>query len=462
MKDMRVLIMQVFCILSLVACSTNDSSHKKGAVEWPDFPSAPALAESGTADPYANETPEQRDARMAWWRYAKFGMFIHWGIYAVPAGTYQDERIDGIGEWIMLHGNIPIAEYRSYANEFSAEHYDPEAWADLARTAGMKYMVITSKHHDGFALFPSEVTEWDVVDATPKGEDLIGPLARAARSRGLKFGLYYSQAQDWTHPGGSIPTWKKPWDETHEGDMDAYIDSIAVPQVKEILTRYQPDVLWWDTQIGMNDERAAKLIELLRLKPGIIHNDRLGGQFKGDTATPEQRIPPTGFKDRDWEVCMTMNSTWGYKSYDQNWKSTGDLIRKLCDIVSKGGNFLLNVGPTKEGIIPEPSVQRLKEIGAWMDLNGESIYGTTANPFAKISWGRCTKKTHPMGTTLYFHVFDWPEAGRLELDGLRSLPASIQLLANGDSLGYSAYSSQQKVGITIEVPKEAPTALVPV
>lgn len=152
---------------------------------------------------------------MAWWRYAKFGMFIHWGVYSVPAGTYDGEKIDGIGEWIMLRGRIPIAEYRAYAEDFNPTQYDPEAWAKLAKEAGMKYMVITSKHHDGFALFPSEVTDWDVADATPYGKDLIGPLAEAAREEGLKFGLYYSQAQDWTHPGGSFADWRGgQWDVT--------------------------------------------------------------------------------------------------------------------------------------------------------------------------------------------------------------------------------------------------------
>ncbi|MFO8027042.1 MAG: alpha-L-fucosidase [Opitutales bacterium] len=451
-------------LIALAGCtSSNETDPTAESVDWPDFPTAAPLADSDAPDPYADETSEQRDARMAWWRYAKFGMFIHWGVYAVPAGTYNGEPIDGIGEWIMLRGKIPIAEYRSYAEDFNPTAYDPEAWAELAKQAGMKYIVITSKHHDGFALFPSDVTDWDVADATPYGKDLIGPLAEAAREEGLKFGLYYSQAQDWTHPGGSVAKWAGgEYDESHKGDMDEYIDQIAVPQVREILTRYQPDVLWWDTPVGMNEERADKLIPLLRLNPGIIHNNRLGGGYEGDTETPEQHIPATGFDDRDWEVCMTMNDTWGYKSYDHNWKSTESLVRKLCDIVSKGGNFLLNVGPTKEGRIPQPSIERLKEVGDWMEVNGESIYGTSANPFAKLSWGRCTKKIRPGGATLYFHVFDWPDDGKLRVDGLKSLPSSVSLLANGESLPFSAYASETALGITLELPTEAPSELVPV
>jgi alpha-L-fucosidase len=414
-------------------------------------------------DPYANESREQRDERMAWWRDARFGMFIHWGVYAVPAGTYNGEQISGIGEWIMLRGKIPVNEYKAYAGQFNPVLYDPEAWAKLAKKAGMRYIVITSKHHDGFALFPSAVTDWDVVDATPYGKDLIGPLAEAARAEGLGFGLYYSQAQDWNHPGGAKSGYEEGegWDELHKGDFDEYLDQIAIPQVGEILSRYRPDILWWDTPRWMTEERAERLIPLVRIVPGIILNNRLGGGYRGDTETPEQHIPATGFKDRDWEVCMTMNGTWGYKSYDHNWKSTEDLIHKLCDIVSKGGNFLLNVGPTAEGLIPQPSVERLEEIGAWMDVNGESIYGTTASPFHRLTWGRCTQKAHPGGTTLYLHVFDWPEDGRLFVPGLKSVPVSIRLLQDGKELAAEPVMGAEP-GLAIMVPNAAPDPIASV
>ena len=408
-------------------------------------------------DPYMNETREERDERMAWWREARFGMFIHWGVYAVPAGSYKGEKIDGIGEWIMLRGQIPVKEYKAYAKQFNPVKYDPEAWAKLAKKAGMRYMVITSKHHDGFGLFPSAVTDWDVADATPYGKDLIGPLAEAARAEGLKFGLYYSQAQDWNHPGGAKARYEEPngWDELQKGDFDEYIDQIAIPQVGEILSRYRPDILWWDTPRWMTEERAERLIPLIRIVPGIVTNNRLGGGYMGDTETPEQHIPATGFADRDWEVCMTMNRTWGYKSYDHDWKSTGDLIHKLCDIASKGGNFLLNVGPTAEGIIPQPSIDRLEEIGAWMDVNGESIYGTTASPFHRLNWGRSTKKLNKDGAILYLHVFDWPDNGILRVPGLKNMPASIQLLQDGTELSAKQVKGEIPA-IVIAVPKDAP------
>jgi alpha-L-fucosidase len=428
-----------------------------------DLPAGPEF----TADPYANETKAERDTRMAWWREARFGMFIHWGLYAVPAGMYKGEQIPKIGEWIMLRAEIPVEEYKAYAREFNPVNYDPEYWAQLARRAGMRYMVITSKHHDGFALFPSAVTDWDVEDATPYGRDLIGPLAEAARAEGLKFGLYYSQCQDWVHPGGSKSgfRWKAAetggpvyWDEAQVGDYNDYLRDIAIPQTGEILARYQPDILWWDTPRGTRPEHAEKLIPLLRIVPGIIHNNRLGGGFDGDTETPEQHIPATGFPDRDWEVCMTMNDTWGYKSYDDNWKSTEQLIEKLCDIVSKGGNFLLNIGPKADGTIPQESIDRLEAVGAWMDVNSESIYGTSPNPFHRLPWGRATKKIHQDGATLYLQVFDWPANGRLAVPGLKNQPESVTLLAGGQPLN----AQTENGNLVIAVPENAPDPYVSV
>ncbi|MBT3193383.1 MAG: glycosyl hydrolase [Verrucomicrobia bacterium] len=413
-------------------------------------------APAASPDPYANETTEQRDARMAWFRDAKFGMFIHWGVYAVPAGTYDGKRISGIGEWIMNRGKIPVAEYKAFAPDFTASKYDPKAWVALAKRAGMRYIVITSKHHDGFALFDSKVTDWDAVDASGAGRDLIDPLAKASRKAGLKFGLYYSQAQDWTHPGGAKARYKEgeSWDEANKGDFDTYLRTIAAPQVEEILTRYKPDVLWWDTPTWMTTERAARLIPYVGRVPGIIHNNRLGGGFKGDTTTPEQHIPATGLPG-DWEVCMTMNKTWGYKSYDHNWKSVEDITHKLCDIVSKGGNFLLNVGPTAEGEIPQESIDRLEAVGRWLDVNGEAIYGTTASPFHKLPWGRATKKVRENGATIYLHVFDWPGDGKLLVPGLRNDIRSASLLAGGKPI----VTVQGDEGVTLQLPKSAPDAI---
>jgi alpha-L-fucosidase len=407
-------------------------------------------------DSIENESAKKAD--MGWWRDARFGMFIHWGVYSVPAGTYDGKKIGGIGEWIMLKGQIPVAKYREYAKDFNPVKYDPDAWVRLAKEAGMKYIVITSKHHDGFALYDSKVTDWDIVDASPYGKDLLKPLEKACKEQGVKLGFYYSQAQDWTHPGGAKARMEEGegWDEAHKGDFDKYLDEIAIPQVKEILSNYDIDVLWWDTPKWMTKERADKFLPLLELRPGIVWNNRLYYPYKGCFSTPEQRIPDKGL-DYDWETCMTMNHTWGYKNYDHDWKTSDDIIRKLVDIASKGGNFLLNVGPTKEGLIPEPSIKALKEVGEWMKVNGEAIYGTMASPFNAPKWGRYTKKPG----ILYAHVLQWPSIGTLEIP-LKDKVKSVRLLTKDGpiALKYDQDAKGLKVYVCEKCPDPIPSVVV--
>ena len=421
------------------------------------------------------ETREQRDARMAWWREAKFGLFIHWGVYSVPAGFYHDQLVKGAGEWIMNKGKIPMAEYQLFAKEFNPVKFNADDWVKAARDAGMKYIVITSKHHDGFAMFCSQASPWNICDASPYGKDPLKALAAACRKYDIKLGFYYSQAQDWNN-GGSAAGGK--WDKAQEHDMDEYIAKVAVPQVKEICSNYGefPAVIWWDTPTGMNADRARKLYDAVEsLKPNVIMNNRLGGGFKGDTETPEQKIPAKGFPGRDWETCMTMNHTWGFKRDDDNWKSTEVLIRNLCDIASKGGNYLLNVGPTSEGLIPQPSLDRLAEVGAWMKVNGEAIYGSSATVFggelgvavkAKDGYGsdttvssandwRCTTKPGK----IYLIIFKWPADGKFVLPGLESKITKAYLLADRQQ---ALKSGQTDAGATIELPASAPDKIASV
>jgi alpha-L-fucosidase len=423
------------------------------------------------------EAKEQRDSRMAWWREAKFGMFIHWGVYSVPAGLYHGQPVAGIGEWIMNKGKIPMAEYQAFAREFNPAKFDAETWVKIAKDAGMKYIVITSKHHDGFALFCSQASPWNICDASPFGRDPLKELAAACRQQGIRLGFYYSQAQDWNN-GGSAAGGK--WDPAQEHSMDDYIDRVAVPQVREILTAYGPDtpaVLWWDTPTGMNRERAEKLYQVARkLRPGLIQNNRLGGGYKGDTETPEQYIPAQGYPGRDWETCMTMNDTWGFKRDDRNWKSAGTLIRNLCDIASKGGNYLLNVGPTSEGLIPAPSVERLADVGRWMRVNGEAIYGTGPTLFgaeagafsetekekngkpkfiAAWDW-RCTTKPGK----IYLHLFKWPDNGKFELPAVKNKIIRAYLLA--DPKQRKLKFKQTSQGVRLTLPDAAPDAIASV
>lgn len=424
-----------------------------------------------------------RDKRMEWWREARFGMFIHWGVYSVPAGYYNGQSIKGIGEWIMNRGKIPVAEYQQFASSFNPVNYDADAWVKLAKDAGMKYIVITAKHHDGFALFKSNASKWNMVDATPYGKDLLTPLAEACRKYGMKLGFYYSQAQDWCNPGGAASKkaasdgWANPDSSTidaytasHEGHWDPaqtsktmsqYIDEVAVPQVKELLTNYgDVAVLWWDTPTGMTDEFAEKLNAVLALQPNIITNDRLKRpNFAGDYRTPEQRIPKESELDgKDWETCMTMNNTWGYKKNDHEWKSAEVMVRNLLDIASKGGNYLVNVGPKDDGTIPMESIARLQQVGAWMKVNGEAIYGTKASPFAAVSWGRITKKELKDNTILYLSVFNWPADKKLVVPGLTQSVMSATLLAGGKKLATAA----SKEGLVITLPEQAPDKMATV
>jgi alpha-L-fucosidase len=411
-------------------------------------------------------------------------MFIHWGVYAQFAGVYKGhEQRRGGAEWIMNRSKIPVAEYQEMAKSFNPVKYDPDAWVKMAKDAGMKYIIITAKHHDGFALFNSKASKWDITDATPYGKDLLRPLAEACKKQGMKLGFYYSQAQDWNNPGGSAARkvmtegWLNPdsakvdaYTEAHHGHWDPaqetksfaqYIDEVSVPQVKELMTNYGDiAVLWWDTPTNMTDEAALKLQDALKTQPQIITNDRLKRpNFPGDTKTPEQKIPNQAELDgMDWETCMTMNGTWGFRTSDTKWKSTETLIRNLADIASKGGNYLLNIGPKPDGTFPEESIERLKAIGNWMKVNSEAIYATKSSPIPPLEWGRCTRKETTKGTTLYFSVFNWPSDGKLVIPNLKNEVLSATLLATKSKLK----TATENGVLTIALPSAAPDAIASV
>lgn len=378
------------------------------------------------------ETRAEFEQRTKWWREARFGMFIHWGLYAVPADATDLEGKHRIAEWYFSNKQMQVKDYEKFAAEFKPVKFDARAWVKTAKDAGMKYLVITSKHHDGFGMFDSKLTDYCVTKATPWKHDPMKDLAAECRRQGIRFCFYHS-IMDWHHPD-YIP--RRKWEEqTRPADgasLDRYLEYMK-GQLRELLTNYGPiGVIWFDGgwEHTAEELHAREVNAMIRsIQPGIIINNR--NNVPEDFMTPEQFIPAKGPPaDRLWETCMTINDTWGYAKNDTNWKSAEVLVRNLIDSASKGGNFLLNVGPTAEGEFPEAIHERLSRIGLWMKANGESIYGTARSPFRTLSFdGRATTK----GNTLYLHVFKWPDDG-LKLAGLETAVLGARALDSGERL----------------------------
>jgi len=375
------------------------------------------------------------EKRMAWYTQARFGMFIHWGLYAIPAR----------GEWVRSTERIPKEDYMRFFREFDPVDYDPGKWARAAKEAGMKYVVLTAKHHDGFCLFDSKYTDFKSTN-TKCGRDLVGEYVEAVRAEGLKVGLYFSLLDwyhdDYPHYGDAHHPMRENPDYSNEGrDFNRYVEYLH-NQVREICTNYgKIDILWFDFSYGEGPDamrgekwRATELVSMVReLQPGVIIDNRLevSGEgfgslwegnptpYHGDFVSPEQIIPPEGLPDKNgrdlvWEACVTMNNNWGYCANDRFFKPSSMLIKKLVECVSKGGNLLLNVGPDARGNIPTQSLSILSDIGDWMKKNGESIYGCGKAGLPKPDVGRITRK----GNKLYYHLFE-NTVGCMPLMGLK-------------------------------------------
>jgi len=488
----KLLTMALFAAtVQVFAATTNTEADAGAALKQP----APTVA----------ETPAQRDERMAWWHEAKFGMFIHWGLYSQLGGEWKGAYYQGIGEWIMYKARIPIADYEQVAHEFNPTNFDAEVWAQLAQDAGMKYLIITSKHHDGFAMFGSKVDKFNIVDATPFQRDPVKELSAACAKRGLKFGVYYSQAQDWSAPGGAIwkgkheadPVYEVPqWDPKQNGDFDTYFNQKAIPQVRELLSNYGPiGVIWFDTPLGvMNTARAAKLEKVVReLQPDTLVSGRLSKEFQADYESAGDNEIPDLSRAGAWETPATLNHTWGFKKHDHDWKTPANIIFKLVDIASKGGNYLLNIGPDGKGIIPQPSIDVLEGVGRWMKVNGEAIYGSGPSPFGSEfgkpipppmpgstappkEWRcevcganqenapkfdpsnvwRCTTKPGK----IYIHIFQWTGNGTFEIPAVKGKITKAYLLADPQKAGLKL--TQTDSGVSIALPEKAPDPIASV
>ncbi len=446
------------------------------------------LAGSGLS---AAETREERNARMQWWREARFGMFVHWGLYSGLAGTWEGKPVGTRGgmEWIQQRVKADTDTYAKCAIPlFKPQPGFARQWAQVAKEAGCRYVVFTSKHHEGFALHDSKVSDYDAGSVLHR--DLVKEIVDACRAEGLRVGFYHSVI-DWHHDQYAYalskqlphPLKGQPYP-NGQRDHAKYVEFLHA-QVTELVSNYGPvDILWWDysSQDFQGEEawRAFELMAHVRAKqPKIVMNNRLfripeagftgmgtaaiASQLDpkyGDFITPEQHIPATGMPGVDWETCMTMNTTWGYSEHDHDWKSNETLIRNLIDISSKGGNYLLNIGPKGDGSVPPESVQSMQAIGAWMKTNGESIYGTAASPFEKLDWGRCTQKRLADGRTrLYLHVFAWPADGKLVVPLATDRSASARLLADGKSLVVTPGDRQTTIAVGAEAPDKIATVI---
>ena len=459
MKKITYPLLSMACLIFLTHCqSPNQDATEESKV--------PVAQTTLTDEEILNESLEDFDQRMEWWRDAKFGLFIHWGPYAIPAGEYKGQVVEGISEWIMDRAEIPVEEYEKFSAQFNPTAYDADRWVKLAKDAGMKYVVITSKHHDGFALWDSEVSQYDVMDFAPIQRDLLAELSEACKKYNVKLCFYHS-IMDWHHPDAQAPHYPDyNTDKKENPDFQQYVDDYLFPQVTELVEKYDPYVMWFDGEWipEWTHEHGIRMYTHLRkLNPNLIINNRVdkgragmqgmnkGEEYLGDFGTPEQEILE-GTSTLDWEACMTMNDSWGYKASDENWKSIDVLIHNLIDVAAKGGNYLLNVGPTAEGRIPGPSVERLQAMGDWLDINGEAIYETESleSGYQQDEHIRFTKKK---GTPTYYGILLQSPDDIVVFENLKPASGSEVYL-----LGYDQpleWTYEESSGLSISVPTRA-------
>jgi len=416
---------------------------------------------------------KNHDARIAWWQKARFGMFIHWGVYSRAGGEWKGQKVEGYAEHLMRKEKVSRKEYLELAHGFNPVKFDAEQWVLHAKKAGMKYMIITSKHHDGFAMYDSKVTDYNIVRQTAFGKDPMAALSAACKKYGLKFGFYYSHAFDWEHPDAPGNDWEynnpggdkglfggTAWFNLHPELLpkaQRYVDEKAIPQIRELITKYHPDILWFDTPSKLPLSENIRILKAIReIDQHVVVNGRLArsaaisfGDYINTADRPAEFYPVTG----NWEAIPTTNESYGYHKFDSSHKPASFFIQLLAKAASRGGNLLMNIGPKGDGTFDDRDLHILQGIGRWMDKNGESIYGTSASPLPFQNWGESTLK----GNKLYLHVFHWPADGKLYVGGVVSDTRRVYLLTDASKALPCRRLNGQDIVITI--PRRAPDTI---
>jgi alpha-L-fucosidase len=395
--------------------------------------------------------------RGQWFSQDKYSLFIHWGLFSIPAGEWEGNTYYGISEWLMTKhlAEIPVDEYKKLAKEFNPKAFDAKAWVKLAVDAGMKNIVITAKHHEGFAMFDSPSHAFDITDASPYNRDPLKELADEAEKAGIGLGFYYSQNQDWYEQGSADIPWNS---NKQKGDFTTYYNEKVVPQVTELLTNYGPiRTVWFDTPGNMTKQQSLALVELVReLQPQALINSRIGNGV-GDFSTLGDHSLSLVNHPGLWETIDTTNDSWGFAWHDKNWKSPTEIAHRLISTVARGGNYMLNIGPDKNGKIPEIPAENLKETGEWLAQHGQTIYGAKASPWGRAqAWGDITVKEN----RLFLHIFKWPENHKIHLSSLSNqVVAATMLNAENQSVKFKKDSNGW---LTVILPDNKPNTLVPV
>ncbi|HUP10775.1 MAG TPA: alpha-L-fucosidase, partial [Niastella sp.] len=400
-----------------------------------------------------------------------------WGIYSLPGGEWKGKRVDGYAEHLMRKEKLTRADYLELAHQFNPVLFDADAWARQAKEAGMKYMIITSKHHDGFAMYDSKISDFNIIQQTPFKRDPMAALSAACHKYGIKLGFYYSHAFDWEHPDAPGNDWEYSNPGGDKGLYGAgnwfnenpellpkaqkYVDEKAIPQKKELLTKYHPDILWFDTPSKLPLSENIRILKAIReIDNKVVINGRLAkseevsfGDYKNTADRPLEFFPVNG----DWEAIPTTNESYGYHKYDNSHKPVEDFVHLLAKAASRGGNLLMNIGPKGDGTFDNKDQVILKGIGAWLQKNSESIYGSVASALPLQSWGVSTLK----GNKLYLHVFDWPVNNKLYVGGLRSETGKVYLLANKKTLTtHRLNENDLEIALPAQMPDTLNTVIV--